>query len=407
MKSPKKFLLIGIGGVYNYGCEAIVRGTEIILRREFPDAIIIYASHRADDDRKRLAGSQVQVIERGRFKRYSLKNICRKLLSMVDIKWNPMIDSLRLVEGVDSVFSIGGDIYTLASNGGYSMTFPKFGDAVRKQGIPYALWGASVGPFTANPKAEKAYTKHLKGLSLITAREAATVDYLRTLGISDNVVSCADPAYVVAPEIRADGILQGGKFTIGINLSPLSVRYTDEAEEEVIHVQAKTIERLIKVFNARIMLIPHVVTDFREGDDDLRYLRKIQEAVASEYKESLTLIESELGFIGTKKELIKCDLVIAARMHCAINSLAAQVPTILIAYSRKAEGMCQYVYGNADWVLPLKEFIKKGVIERKVLNMKNKNIEIRDYLFKRIPVIQEEAYQPMKRLKNLLNVKSQ
>ena len=205
-----------------------------------------------------------------RSKRYSPKNVCRKLLALAGIKWNPMVDSLGLVEGVDAVFSIGGDIYTLAPNGGCSMSFPKFGDAVRKQGIPYALWGASVGPFTSNPKAEKAYEKHLKGLSLITAREAATVDYLRSLGICDNVVSCADPAYVVAPEIKANGMRQGGKFTIGINLSPLSVRYTDHAEEEVIQAQAKTIEGLIKVFNARIVLIPHVVTNFSEGDDDLR-----------------------------------------------------------------------------------------------------------------------------------------
>lgn len=402
MKSPK-ILLIGIGGVYNYGCEAIVRGTEIILRSAYPDVHIVYASHRVTDDSKRLNGSHVQVIERGQFKRYSLKNICRKLLALAGIKWNPLIDSLGLVEGMDAVFSIGGDIYTLGSNGGYSMSFPKFGDAVRKQGIPYALWGASVGPFTANPKAEKAYTKHLKGLSLISAREAATVDYLGTLGISDNVVSCADPAYVVAPEITAEGILPKGKFTIGINLSPLSIRYTELAEEEVIQAQAKTIEGLIKAFNARIVLIPHVVSDFKEVDDDLRYLSKIKKFVASDYQEALTLLESDPGFVGTKKELIKCDLVIAARMHCAINALAAQVPTILIAYSHKAMGMCQYVYGNGDWVLPLSAFTKEGVIEEKVWSMKNQEIEVRDYLSKRIPEIKRDAFRPLQRLKVVLS----
>lgn len=402
MKFPK-ILLIGIGGVYNYGCEAIVRGTEIIVRSEYPDANIVYASHRVTDDCKKLKGSQVQVIERGKFRRFSLKNICRKLLTLAGIKWCPMVDSIRLVEGVDAVFSIGGDIYTLAPNGGYSMSFPKFGDAVRKQGIPYALWGASVGPFTTNPKAEKVYTKHLKGLSLITARETATVDYLRTLGISDNVVSCADPAYVVAPEIKADGIIrQGRKFTIGINLSPLSVSYTDQAEDDVIHAQAQTIEGLIKTFDAHIVLIPHVVTDFSEGDDDLRYLCKIKKSVASEYQDALTLLASDLGFVGTKKELIKCDLVIAARMHCAINALAAQVPTILIAYSQKAVGMCQYVYGNGDWVLPLSLFTEEGVIEKKVRSIKDQEVKIRDYLAGRIPEIQQEALLPLARLKEVL-----
>ncbi len=115
-----------------------------------------------------------------------------------------MMESLELLKDVDAVFSIGGDIYTLRPTANYSMSFPKFGDAALKRGIPYVLWGASVGPFTENPKAEKEYTKHLKRLSLITARESATVEYLRSLGIIDNVISCADPAYVVAPEIKAN-----------------------------------------------------------------------------------------------------------------------------------------------------------------------------------------------------------
>lgn len=401
MKSPR-ILLIGIGGVYNYGCEAIVRGTEAIVRKEYPNANIVYASRRVADDRKRLEGSEVQIIERGNPRRYSAKNICRKLLSFAGIRWVPMVESLGLLENVDAVFSIGGDIYTLSPNCEYSMTFPKFGDAARKRGIPYVLWGASVGPFSDNPKAERAFTKHLKGLSLIAARETETLDYLRSLGICDNVVSCADPAYVVAPEIKANDICKRDKFTIGINLSPLSIRYTDHSEKEAIHAQAKAIEGLIKAFDARIVLIPHVVCYFNEGDDDLRYLHKIQQAIAAEYQEVITLLEADLGFVGTKKELIKCDLVIAARMHCAINALAAHVPTILIAYSRKAEGMCRYVYNNSDWVIPLSEFSKEGVLEGKVRFMKNQEPEIRDYLGKRISEIQHDAFMPMQRLKEVL-----
>ena len=401
-----QILLIGIGGVYNYGCEAIVRGTEAIVRSEYPDANIVYASRRVADDLRRLEGSNVRIIEGVVYKRYSAKNICRKLLSLAGIKWDPMVESLGLLAGVDAVFSIGGDIYTLSSTAGYSMSFQKFGDAAEKRGIPYVLWGASVGPFTENPEAERAFTKHLKGLSLITARETATVDYLRSLGIYDNVVPCADPAYVVAPEIMANGSRQTDKFTIGINLSPLSIRYADHSEAEAIHTQAKTIEGLAKVFDARIVLIPHVVCDFSEGDDDFRYLRKIQQAIAPEYQEAVTLLESDPGFVGAKKELIKCDLVIAARMHCAINALAAHVPTILVAYSRKAVGMCQYVYGNGNgnWVLPLNEFSKDCVLEEKIRSMKNQEPAIRNYLEKRIPEIQKDSYRPMRKLKEVLDI---
>jgi len=89
-------------------------------------------------------------------------------------------------------------------------------------------------------------------------------------------------------------------------------------------------------------------------------------------------------------------------MHCALNSLACHVPTILVAYSRKAVGMCQYVYGNGDWVLPLNEFSKEGVLEEKVRSTKKQEHAIRAYLEKRIPEIRQDAYQPMQRLKKLL-----
>lgn len=400
MKSPK-ILLIGIGGVYNYGCEAIMWGTETIVRKKYPAAEIIYASRRPVDDQNRLKNSQIRIVERKNIGRYSMKNISRKLLSIIGIRWCPQMDSLRLLKGIDAVLSIGGDIYTLSSTGEYSTSFLKFGDAARLKGIVYVLWGASVGPFSDNPKAERVFTKHLKGLSLITARESATVDYLHTLGVIDNVIPCADPAYVVAPEIKAEHTSQRNDLTIGINLSPLSVRYANYSLEESIHIQARTIQELIKALNTRVVLIPHVVCHFNEGDDDLRYLRRIKQAIASEHQAAVTLLDTDTGFIGTKKELVKCDLVIAVRMHCAINALAAHVPTILVSYSHKSVGMCQYVYGNSDWVIPLNEFVPDSVLE-KVRELIGQKEEIRAYLAKRIPEIQQDAYRPMRTLKGML-----
>ena len=41
----EKVLLIGIDGVYNYGCEAIVRGTVEILKAVNPKIEVTYASY--------------------------------------------------------------------------------------------------------------------------------------------------------------------------------------------------------------------------------------------------------------------------------------------------------------------------------------------------------------------------
>ncbi len=88
-------------------------------------------------------------------------------------------------------------------------------------------------------------------------------------------------------------------------------------------------------------------------------------------------------------------------MHCAINALAAHVPTILVAYSRKAVGMCQYVYGNGDWVIPLNEFVSDHALE-KIRSMINQREKKRAYLAERIPEIQQDAYRPMQTLKEML-----
>lgn len=176
MKSPR-ILLIGIGGVYNYGCEAIVRGTERMLHERWPDARIVYASRRPEDDRARLKGCNVEIIRRKRVGRYSPRNVLRKMLSIAGISWYPTTDPPKISNGYDAVLSIGGDIYTISSNGVGNRGFLLFGDACENRGVRYVLWGASVGPFSANPDTERAFTKHLKNISLITARETATVDY--------------------------------------------------------------------------------------------------------------------------------------------------------------------------------------------------------------------------------------
>ena len=79
-------------------------------------------------------------------------------------------------------------------------------------------------------------------------------------------------------------------------------------------------------------------------------------------------------------------------MHCAINSISIGIPTIFLAYSRKAYGMSEYIYGNSNWVIPLKNsneelipkineliHINKNLIKKSRLNL-NINEDIKKLL---------------------------
>lgn len=398
----KTFLLVGIGGVYNYGCEAIVRGTELILRERWPDARVLYASCRPEDDRRRLQGANVEVIPRKPLGRFSRVRLARKALGMAGIRWVPADPRPDLLRGVDAVLSIGGDIYTLGNGGAFSKALPKFGDAAGRRGIPYVLWGASVGPFDANPRAERFFRKHLSRISLVAARERRTVEYLAGFTPSTQTLFCADPAYTVAPEILG-AERAGGGLTIGVNLSPLALRYTGLPIEESARMQGEMIVRIAARLSAKVLLIPHVVCDFHEDDDDLRYLRLVHRNVAEGARSQVDLFDADPGFVGVKQVLAQCDIVLAARMHCAINAMASHVPALLLAYSAKAPGMAEYVYGHSRWVLPIGDFCSETSFKT-IEEFLRERAKIRDALRQRIPSIQRDARNAVDALSSLVGL---
>ena len=349
----KNVLLIGIGGVYNYGCEAIVRGTVNILKSINSEIRISYASYNYEDDLRRLTDCDIRIIQRKRIGRWSFHNIVRKLLSLVNIDYILPYDSTDWLDGYDTIFSIGGDIYTLYPDGTYDASLPLFLEKCQARGIKYVLWGASVGKFEKNSKALAFFKKHLRKIDLIVAREWVTVDYLNSLGIVQNVVFAPDPAYFVeCPFLDKDKKKQG--TTLGVNLSPLSALYHYGNIEIAINKQVEAICGLAGELNCRLMFLPHVFSDSM-NDNDLFYLEQIANKVRSKGY-SVDVVNSDPGFIGLKRFLNKCDFVIAARMHCAVNAITMNIPTIFLSYSEKANGMAEYVYNTKNAVLSLTEF---------------------------------------------------
>lgn len=369
--------LYGISGVYNYGCEAIVRGTEIILHEIWPNAHIKYASLRPEDDKRRLEGCDVEIIPR-KFHSFGSINRFNGLMAYQIGLYSKKIfqEDVEWIEDCDAIFSIGGDLYTLPSKYDpkkrYYNSLIHFGEFVKSRGKKFVIWGASIGPFEGYPKAKKVFVDHLSHVDLITSREPVTTRYLKDLGIK-NVVECADPAFSIPEQVHVNK--NSNKLHIGINLSPLSSIYSFKSDiDSIIKSQANLITKLIKHFNAQVTLIPHVVCNFDANDDDLRYLKQIKSFIADDVMDNLKLVEGDVGFIGTKKILSTCDVVIAARMHCAVNAISTGVPTIFLAYSKKSYGMAEYVYGNDKWVLSLNDFINtrksfkliKSILDQKV-----------------------------------------
>ncbi len=363
----KRILLIGIGGVYNYGCEAIVRGTVNILKSLEPTIEVYYASYNAEDDKRRLAGCDVNIIARPPKKRWTLRNIIRKCLSVIGITYSIPYDKIDWIKDFDTVFSIGGDIYTLSPTDEYDSSFPLYLEKCQNLGLKYILWGASVGKFEKNVAALNFFRVHLSKIDTIVSREQNTIDYLHSLGLTKNVFLAPDPAFFVQdPDSYADKKRED-KLTIGINLSPLSALYEYKDIETAIQRQSNAIVSLMRKMNCRVILLPHVISP-NPQDNDLTYMNTIRNHIEQLYQTDIEIIDNDPGFIGLKKYIRQCDYVIAARMHCAVNAVTQSVSTLFLSYSEKAKGMAEFVYDSKSAVISLSEFENTELIVEKLKN---------------------------------------
>ncbi len=117
-------------------------------------------------------------------------------------------------------------------------------------------------------------------------------------------------------------------------------------------------------------------------------------------KGNVYIADSNNGFFGIKEYIRKCQIVISARMHCAINAIEENVPTIFLSYSQKSIGMCQYIYGDTKWCISLEE-IESKLMER-INEMINHHKEVCNTLCARNKEIMLEYKLNIDKIKRIL-----
>lgn len=378
--------LYGIQGVYNFGCEAIVRGAHKFLGALYPNCRIIYYSYSASDDKKVLKDLDLEVVSVKRTGTFT-KNVINKILKSFKIeKRYLMIDYEAIIDSVDVIVSIGGDIYTIPQvvreRHKYSYYNPlvDFCERAIRKGKEVIVYGASVGPWGNYKKAIDYNIQALSKYKMIFCREETSIEYLHSLGLN-NVMFFPDPAFQIRGESR-----ESTKKYIGVNLSPLSVKELyGNYDLNYINKLALLLDELYKKTDIDLMFIPHVLSQ-SEMDNDLWFMEKIRDCM--KYSDHVKFADTTRGFMGVKEYISQCYVVAAARMHCAINAIDENIPAIFLSYSQKSIGMCRYIYGNDRYLISLKEIEKElidkveDVLEHQVLlsqRIANRNDEISQY----------------------------
>ncbi len=246
---------------------------------------------------------------------------------------------------------------------------------------PFIMLPQTYGPFQSRMSKVLA-SRALQESDLIISRDREGVDVVTSLiGDHANVHLCPDTAFILEP-VRGQSIQINtletlkaeGKILVGLNVSGLLYHggYTGKNEFEL----KDDYKRLVKGIaenslawdpQAILVLVPHVVPNSGEWENDYVASRKLVEQLAPEEQRRVIVVEEPLSKQGDPRAIKwiigKLDFFMGSRMHATIAALSQCVPTLGLAYSKKFLGVYETV-GMSECVVDLRKLDRAEVLQQ-------------------------------------------
>jgi polysaccharide pyruvyl transferase WcaK-like protein len=383
------FLFDGNGPLLNRGCQAILRATVQMLREEFgPCRFINIQGSPWDLDGYPHRDSDVQHVLPQLARRGGLAWWKRQLLARLLRRPQRSLLEQHLPQAT-AVLGLGGDNYTL--DYGQPHRFFRSIRTVIDHGKPFVIWGASVGPFTKDPQFETQAADVLRHVALICARERRTVQYLRSIGVEHNVRQVADPAFTLQPtpvELKGPEQIVLREPCVGLNLSPLLGRYTGTFEEWT-DLAARLVRAVVTSVDLPVVLLPHVTQSPRAPAaerlyrDDHWFMGELMKRTG-DFGGRLVLLRRHYDACQLKWIISKFAVFVGARTHATIAAMSSMVPTVSIAYSVKAVGINEELFGGDRWIARLESLNPQTLVDR-IADLLAHQDQVREHLRGVIP----------------------
>ncbi len=329
------------GGSGNHGCEAIVNSTCHMLG-EVPKLLV---TNSEKEDRTYSLAPLCDILQEKKIAEHFLAHvwyyIWRALFhdpeSFMRYRFGKVLGKNRSPLYV----SVGGDLYCYELSKKEAIVA---NSTFNRAGSKTVLWGCSIEPELLK---EPEVVEDMKRYALITPRESITEQALKDAGVVDNVKYFPDPAFSLQPEkIKLPKEFIPGK-TIGINVSPMIVRY-ENVQGITLCSYRKLIDHILQTGDDRVALIPHVM--WNHNDDRLT----LQELYKGYENEERVIIFPDMSCRQLKYIISKCRAFIGARTHATIAAYSSCVPTLVVGYSVKALGIARDLFGTEEhYVLPV------------------------------------------------------
>ena len=383
-KRKVNFLLYGQGSFLNKGCEAIVNTTIKKIHKSCDGEIVLSTNDMND---QKSYNDIITKYVKGYYKEEELPEAEKEKLEYY--KTIPFDytnfekiyekDCIKEIETADICLSVGGDNYCYGEPN-WIYTINK---EIKEKNKKNVFWCTSLFEEIKSDE----MIRDLKSYDLLMVRETLTYKALSKYVDNERLMLVPDTAFSLeTTKIDLPKIFQENKKVIGINISPLISKYT-ENENHILDSFKALIDKILKETDDNICLIPHV---YIEGNNDLDSLKIIKDL----YKEEdriYVLNERIYDCQELKYVISKCNYLIAARTHASIAGYSSIVPTLVIGYSVKSKGIALDLFGEYEnYVIPVDKITPELLIEKFQFITENEE-KIREILSKKMPKYRENA----------------
>ncbi len=350
-----KVLLSGITSSRNRGVDALVRTNVILIKEFFPESdIVILSSDQNDKKAWSDLGVTVIILPKMPLVLRALRKLRIECPRGIN-QWYSRMLTPYLFDKLDLHIITGGDLFS--SEYGDFTVWSNLIKQVDRIYHPITYLSAhSIGRFQCEQH-EKEFQEILEKSTVISVRESVTERYLyeryarcmKDRGIFP--IKNPDPAFIlpyqstdyttaIGKEISEMKVRAPKKQVITLNVSTGIANFKG-LSPEVIYQKRLELAHAILSQGIGLVLLAHV-----QGDDSLTN----DVALCNQMKADLGRYEGQVisvnnGSSVELKEIIRTtDCLIAERMHAAIAGLSQQIPTIVISYSIKAEGILKDLF---------------------------------------------------------------
>mgnify|MGYP000709865186 CR=1 FL=1 len=342
-------------GTRNRGCEALVLSKILGFKKEVDSAEFEVLSHDPLYDSWRLNGyASVKYSYLTRTPEHTtniyINTLAYRVANLIEkvpfLSKRADISMQRSLRNADVIVPTGGDIFTsdyhnLKKHLSIILAAPK--------NKKIYLCGHTIGPF--NKSDETYFKKVINRVSLISVREAESFKYLNSLGIDVPIHLTADVAFTL-PSLDKDsaesllknkyGVDVENNSLVALSISQGVIKYSDLDKDAYYNEFSQFVDYLNSQ-GKTCLLIPHVM-EINPNNNDVIACEEVFKRIKTPHKNRI--IFGEPSAIDFKGIIGLCECLVGTRTHSTIAALSQLVPTVSIAYSRKAYGIMNDIFGD-------------------------------------------------------------